>query len=101
MDSTGTRPAISDWIFTGAHGDLIARWVGGPVEAVDGNDVAGELANILCCHVLPNLSPPALCSVSKARAPTTPRQRRGGPLAVTRVAMPTGWIEARVMVDPA
>lgn len=88
--------------YGGAHGDLIARWVGGPVEAVDGNDVAGELANILCCHVLPNLfTARALFRVESPRAHNAPPTEGAAPLAVTRVAMPTGWIEARVMVDPA
>jgi hypothetical protein len=88
--------------YGGAHADLVARWVGGPVEDGDGNDVAGELANILCCHVLPALfTARALFHVESPRAHTAPPAASAPPLAVTRLAMPTGWIEARVVLGTA
>lgn len=87
--------------YGGAHADLVARWVGGPVDEVDGNDVAGELANILCCHVLPNLfTARALFQVESPRPHEGPPPGGSPAAAVARVAMPTGWIEARVVVDP-
>lgn len=89
-------------LYGGAHADLVARWIGGPVEDGDGNDVAGEFANILCCHVLPALfTPRALFQVESPRAHTAPPTAVPRPLAVTRLAMPTGWIEARVVLGTA
>jgi hypothetical protein len=55
------------------------------VDEVDGNDVAGELANILCCHVLPNLfTARALFQVESPRPHEGPpprgiARRGGGP----------------------
>lgn len=88
--------------YGGAHADLLNGWVGGAVDEVDENDVAGELANILCCHVLPSLfSPRALFHVESPRAvPEGPASQEEISARAT-IALPGGRIEARVFTETA
>lgn len=88
--------------FGGAHGALTRHWVGGGVDESDGNDVAGEFANILCCHVLPSLfSPRALFQVESPRGVADERPAEKAVMAFAPILIPGGRIEARVIADPA
>lgn len=88
--------------YGGAHADLVSGWVGGAVDATDENDVAGELANILCCHVLPSLfSPRALFHVESPRAVPDGPVSTGAIMARATIALPRGRIEARVFTETA
>lgn len=88
--------------YGGAHADLLRGWVGGAVDETDENDVAGELANILCCHVLPSLfSPRALFQVESPRAVPEGPSAPGAIVASATIALPRGRIEARLLTESA